>query len=62
MGGYHNIYLEWTVTFTSTYNKMLTMASACNGRIPQHLLIMKGYHIYLQWMDTIASTYMGRLP
>jgi hypothetical protein len=50
---YHNIYLQWTITMTSTYK----------GRLPKYILTMNGYHnIYLQWTITITSTYNGRLP
>jgi hypothetical protein len=53
MGGYHNIYLQWTVTIAST----------CIERLRLHLLTMNGYHnIYLQWVVTIAYTHNGRLP
>jgi hypothetical protein len=53
MGGYHSIYLEWTVTIAFTYNEQL----------PYHLLTMNGYHnINLQWTSTITTTYNGRLP
>jgi hypothetical protein len=53
MNGYHNIYLQWTVTITSAYNE----------RLSYHLLTMDGYHsIYLQWMITITSTYNELLP
>ena len=53
MGGYHNIYLQWTVTIASTYNE----------RLPLLLLTMNGYHsICLQWMVTITTTQNGRFP
>jgi hypothetical protein len=39
MDGYHNIYLQLTITIKSSYNE----------RLPLHLLTMNGYHnIFLQ--------------
>ena len=63
MNGYHDIYLQMTVTIPSTYN----------GRLPWHLLTIDSYHInftYNGWLPqhilimngTIASTYNGWLP
>jgi len=53
MGGYHNIYFQWMVTTTSTYD----------GRVQYNLLTMNGYHnICLQWTVTITYTHNGGLP
>jgi uncharacterized protein YfaP (DUF2135 family) len=47
MDGNHNIYLQWMVIITSTYN----------GQLQLHLITMDGYHsFYLQWIVTVAST------
>jgi hypothetical protein len=48
MDSYHDIFSQWLVTISFTYN----------GRLPEHLLTMNGYHyIYLQCKVTIAYTY-----
>ena len=58
MEGYHNIYLQFTVTITSTYNDSYHMTYSNNCWFPQHLLAMNGYHyIYLQGKVTISYTY-----
>jgi hypothetical protein len=53
MDGYRNIYLQWTVTITLTYNE----------RLPWQQLSMNGHrNADLQWMATIPYTYNGLLP
>jgi hypothetical protein len=52
MIGYHNIYLQWTVSTSSVYYE----------RLP-HLLTVDGYHsINLHGAVTRAYTYNGWLP
>jgi uncharacterized membrane protein YvbJ len=64
MDGYRNIYLQWTVTITFTYNRRYhgnflpgtaTTKSTYNGQLQKHLHIIDGYrNIYLQWQVAIT--------